>query len=78
MNCPYCGKEMQKGEVQSGSWGGKVLNAGEQALWIPEAECKKIVPKVSVSLKVNGEGYYCEKCAKVVGIFEKRGADFFQ
>ncbi len=78
MKCLYCGNEMQKGEVQSGFWGGKVLNSGEHALWIPEAECKKLVPKTSVSLKVNGEGYYCETCGKVVGIFEERGADFFQ
>ncbi len=78
MNCPYCGKEMQKGEIQTGQWGGRILNHGEQVLWIPEAECKKIVPKTSVSLKVNGEGYYCEACKKAVGIFEERGADFWQ
>lgn len=78
MNCLYCGKEMQKGEVQSGYWGGKFFDKGEHALWIPEAECEKMVPKTSVSLKVNGEGYYCEACGKVVGIFEERGTDFWQ
>lgn len=78
MFCPYCGKEMQKGEIQTGNWGGRILNHEERVLWIPEPECKKFVPKTSVSLKVNGEGYYCEACGKVVGIFEERGADFWQ
>lgn len=41
-------------------------------------EIKKIVPKNTVSLKVNGVGYYCEHCAKAVAIFEERGDEFFQ
>lgn len=79
MKCPYCGKEMQKGEVQSGDLFDNLFNnRGGSVLFVSEDECKKLVPKKSVSLKVNGEGYYCEACGKVVGIFDERGADFWQ
>lgn len=78
MNCPSCGKEMQKGEVQSVDLLTNLFSHGESALWVPEEECKKALPKTSVTLNAVGEGYYCEDCGKVVGIFEKRGAEFWQ
>lgn len=78
MNCPYCGKEMQKGEVQSGDLLRNLLKRGEPALWVPQEESGKMIPKDGVPLNVIGEGYYCENCGKVVGIFEERGADFWQ
>lgn len=78
MNCPFCGNEMAEGEVQTGFGRNALINVGEVVTWVPRKECKKIIPKGTVSLKVNAVGYYCEQCAKAVAIFEERGDDFFQ
>jgi len=78
MNCPSCGKEMQKGEVQSGDLLTNLFKYGEHALWVPQEESGKMLPKSGVPVKVIGEGYYCKDCGKIVGIFEERGADFWQ
>lgn len=77
MNCPYCGKEMEKGEVQIGDSISALVRGGH-AVWVPQKECKKILPKNTVNLKPTAEGYYCDQCVKVVAIFDDRGADFFQ
>lgn len=78
MKCPYCESEMEKGEVQIGDLMDSYLKMGGPVLWLPQAECKKILPKKTVHLVGKAEGYYCEKCGKVVGIFSERGAEFFQ
>jgi len=78
MNCPYCGDEMKKGEVQTGSAVNRMLRSGDSVLWIPEEDCAKIIPKKTINLATVAEGYYCEQCVKVVAIFDERGAGFFQ
>ena len=77
MNCPYCGKEMEKGEVQVGD-AITALVKGGYVLWLSETEKKKMVPKNTVQLCGVAEGYYCDKCIKVVAIFNERGDSFFQ
>lgn len=71
MKCPYCSNEMKKGEVQIGDILQAKIKCGIPVLWIPEEDCKKLLPKETVSLSNAGEGYYCEVCEKVVTIFEK-------
>lgn len=78
MNCSYCEKEMQKGEVQIGDIFESIFKSSGPVVWIAEDECKKILPKNTVHLKVKAEGYYCEQCGKVVATFEERGAEFLQ
>jgi len=78
MKCPYCGNEMEKGEVQVGDILQAKLNSGGPVLWVPEEDCKKILPKKTISLCGVGEGYYCEKCAKAVAIFEEKGTGILQ
>ena len=78
MKCPYCEEDMEKGEVQIGDIIDARLNTGGPVLWIPKDDCKKLLPKKTVSLIGRAEGYYCRECAKVVGIFTERGADFLQ
>lgn len=78
MKCPYCESEMEKGEVQIGDVIDARLKMGGPVLWLPQTECKKILPKKTVHLVGKAEGYYCEKCGKVVGIFSERGAEFLQ
>ena len=78
MKCPYCENVMEKGEVQVGDMFQVFLKSGGPVLWVPQKDCKKILPQKTVSLIGNAEGYYCDRCAKVVAIFDKRGADFLQ
>lgn len=78
MKCPYCGKEMKKGKVKIGDTIGNLLKAGEVATYIPEEECGKLLPKNTLNLDINAEGFYCESCKKVVAVFSERGDSFFQ
>ena len=78
MKCPYCENEMEKGEVQIGDLIDSYLKMAGPVLWLPQTECKKMVPKRTVYLVGKAEGYYCQKCEKVVGIFNERGAEFLQ
>ena len=45
MKCPYCGNEMEKGEVQVGDILQAKLKSGGPVLWVSEEDCKKILPK---------------------------------
>lgn len=78
MKCPKCGNEMEKGEVQVGDIFEAKFRSGGPVLWIPEEDGKKLLPKKTIRLDNVGEGYYCEKCAKVVAMFDEKGVDFFQ
>lgn len=78
MKCPYCGKEMKTGKVKVGDIIGNLLKSGEVVTYIPEEECGKMIPKNTINLDINAEGYYCDTCQKVVAIFSKRGDSFFQ
>lgn len=78
MKCPYCGKEMKKGKVKIGDTIGNLLKAGEVATYIPEEECGKLLPKNTLNLDINAEGFYCDACKKVVAVFSERGDSFFQ
>lgn len=78
MRCPYCESDMEKGEVQIGDIIEAKLKTGGPVLWIPQKDSKKVLPSKTVNLIGKAEGYYCEKCGKVVGIFCERGAEFLQ
>ena len=78
MKCPYCGKGMKKGKVKVGDTIGNLLKAGEVVTYIPEEESGKIIPKNTLNLDVNAEGFYCDDCKKVVAVFNERGNSFFQ
>ncbi|MBQ7775322.1 MAG: hypothetical protein IJ379_05320 [Lachnospiraceae bacterium] len=79
MNCPYCGKEMKNGIVQTGDLLSSITKVGEIVTFIQEGEEKKLLPKQTISLAANAnEAYYCAHCAKVVAIFEELGAGFWQ
>lgn len=78
MKCTYCGEEMQKGVIQTGDALSSYTKVGEIVVWIPESESKKFIPNNTVHLDVNGEGYYCKKCAKAVAVFNERGVGFWQ
>ncbi len=71
MKCPYCEKEMEKGEVQIGDIIEARLKTGGPVRWISEKECKKLLPKRTVPLTGKAEGYYCNQCQKVIGIFDE-------
>lgn len=76
MICPYCGKEMEKGEVQIGDSIEAKIKRGEVVLWVPDEERKKFVPKNSVRLKTWGVAFYCRDCEKVIAEFDKREPEF--
>lgn len=69
MKCPYCNKEMKNGEVKVVD---TMFNMFSNIVWYPEEELKNIVKKNYVNLKFKGQGYYCEECMKVVGIFDEK------
>ena len=75
MNCPFCGKELQKGGII----------AGGPVAWFPEREFNrdllsklgiyghgktlgKFVPIVN-QIKIPN-AYYCDTCGKVMGAFD--------
>ncbi len=78
MKCPYCENDMEKGEIQIGDIIDARLKTGGPVLWIPKDDCKKLLPKKTVRLTGIAEGYYCKKCAKAIGIFSEKGAEFLQ
>ena len=78
MKCPYCGNEMEKGEVQVGDILEAKWKSGGPVLWVSEEECKRILPKKTIRLNGVGDGYYCEKCAKAVAIFDEKGTGILQ
>lgn len=75
MNCPRCGKEMEKGGIIAG---------GVTAMWHPQGEFEKKVWKRVIyvdgksigksSILLNQtripDAYYCSRCKIVTGIFE--------
>lgn len=67
MNCPYCSEEMIKGGVKVDDRRGNILNS---VTWYPEEELNKKVKDDWINLKLYGEGYLCERCMRVVSIFE--------
>ncbi len=78
MKCPFCGKEMKKGNVKVGDTIGNLLKVGEVITYIPEEECGKLLLRNTINLDINADGYYCDDCKKVVAVFNERGDSFFQ
>lgn len=66
MKCPYCSKEMAIGEARVE---GETLIRSCNATWFPQEELKKRIRGNYVDLHLNAEGYYCDECMKVIGIF---------
>lgn len=71
MKCPYCGEEMKQGVVEA-RHAGSLMDSLTTVAWVPEDERKKLIRKHAVSLRINGEGWYCETCMKAVAVFEER------
>ncbi|KIR03829.1 hypothetical protein P261_02644 [Lachnospiraceae bacterium TWA4] len=71
MKCPICGNEMKKGKVEAGTTG-SITNASTSVKWFSEEELKKKFMRKGINLRINGEGYYCEECMKVVAIFDEK------
>lgn len=71
MNCPECGGELKKGIVQA-RHAGSLLEALTMVTWYPEDERGKLLRRKAVTLRNDGEGYYCEACMKVFAALEER------
>ena len=78
MKCPFCEKEMKKGNVRVGDTIGNLLKVGEVITYIPEEEGGKLLLRNTINLDINAEGYYCDDCKKVIAVFSERGDSFFQ
>lgn len=71
MKCPECGNEMKKGVIQVKD-AGSITQSLTMVSWYPEDDTGKIVKRDRVSLPLRAEGYYCDECMKVYGIFEEK------
>ncbi len=69
MKCPYCSKEMEKGEVKVVD---TTFNILSNVTWYPQEEIHKKIKRNWVNLKHKAEGYYCSECMKVVSIFDEK------
>ena len=66
MNCPYCGKEMEKGFIYSRDpvrWYPE--DADTNGLW-PENEGTVLLAKVSLMTPAKAESWYCPDCCMVI------------
>jgi len=68
--CPICGKELKNGNV-------KVQTAGSifndvVMFWCPDEDKDKWIKSNTISLRLNGKGYYCDECMKVFAEFEEK------
>lgn len=70
MKCPECGRAMKKGFVEVVDLTHPIVPMVAVS-FCPNEDKGKIIRKHAISLKLNAEGYYCDKCEKVVAIFEK-------
>ncbi len=70
MKCPECNKEMKKGEIKAS--GGTLTEFGTSLGWFPDESKGKLLKKGAVSLKLYGEGWYCDECMKVFASFDER------
>ena len=71
MKYPECGKECRKGFIEAKD-GGSLTQMFTSVIWYPEEEKKNKIRKSTVHLSLYGEGYYCDECMKVIGIFTEK------
>lgn len=71
MKCPECGNECQNGFVQARD-AGSFTQSLSMVTWYPEANKGKMIKKGAISLRLNAEGFYCDKCMKVYAVFEEK------
>lgn len=71
MKCPECGNEMKKGVIQVKDTG-SITQFFTMVSWHPVDDTGKIVKRDRVGLPLKAEGYYCDECMKVYGIFEEK------
>ena len=70
MKCPECGKECCKGFIEAIEFA-SITQLSVSVIWYPEEEKGKWTKNNKVQLSRKGEGYYCDKCKKVTGIFDE-------
>lgn len=70
MKCPNCNIDMTKGVLEANTLG-SLTQMGTMMKWCPIDEKGKKNRKESIELSLHGEGYYCDTCMKVYGIFEQ-------
>lgn len=70
MKCPECNKEMKKGTVRAS--GGTLTELGTTLTLVPDESRNKLLKRGAVSLKLQGEGWYCDECMKAFASFDER------
>jgi hypothetical protein len=70
MICPECGAEMKEGKVEARG-AGSILQMTTTVTFVPQEDQGKWIRRHAISLKIDGEGYYCETCMKVFASFEE-------
>ncbi|MBE6851273.1 MAG: hypothetical protein E7504_06015 [Ruminococcus sp.] len=70
MKCPYCEKEMQKGEIRFSDDLSAFIKFFQGPRWVSEEDIERIIPKNTVQLSHVAETYYCEACGKAVAYFD--------
>mgnify|MGYP003311731553 CR=1 FL=1 len=68
--CPVCGNPMRKGIVKVQEIGGIMNNV--MVNWFPDADKDKLLQTNAITLRLKGEGYYCDECMKVFAEFEEK------
>ncbi|MBQ6035252.1 MAG: hypothetical protein IJL33_07120 [Ruminococcus sp.] len=71
MKCPECGKECRKGFIEAKEIG-SITQFFTSVIWYPEDEKDKWIRNNTVHLSLHGEGYYCDECMKVIGVFDEK------
>ena len=71
MKCPECGTECKKGTVEAKDTG-SLTQLFTAVVWYPDEDKDKAIRKSSVTLRLYGEGYYCDTCMKVYAAFSEK------
>lgn len=69
MDCPFCGKPMEPGRIETNA----VLHFASRwpatVYFVPDAPFGK---RRAASPLARREGWYCEACGRIVGIFDAK------
>lgn len=66
LKCPYCQTEMLSGVIKVNS----SMPFSQSIVWFPLEEKNKILKENMLTLSNHSEGCYCQKCKKVIALFD--------
>lgn len=71
MECPECGNKLKKGIIEAKD-AGSLTQSLTMMTWYPKESEGKMIKKGTITLRLKGDGYYCDECMKVFAAFDEK------